>query len=104
MEFEQARNFKKSRLATLGIEDRIDLRPFLESRSYSARIDLFYEEEDPRDRPHALHLTGLPGIHLHPHPALSNHHLLREIALSSTDFCAVLADLLSVPYAAGSRS
>lgn len=104
MEFEQARNFKRSRLMALGLDSRSDLRGFLESRSWSARIDIFYEDQDPRDGPHALRLEGLPGVHLHPHSALSNHHRLRDLALESGDFCAVLADLLSVPYTARSGS
>jgi tetratricopeptide (TPR) repeat protein len=104
LQFEQARNFKRARLAQLGIESLSDLRLFLANRSYRSQIALFFECEDPRDRPHALYLEGLPGVSLHPQPGSSNHHLLREFALSSPDFTAALAGLLDVPCAPVSSS
>jgi len=93
---EQARNFMRNRLAAKVPGDMIDLKPFLESRRYRAQIALFYEEEDDRDRPQALHLKGLPGIRLHPQPGLSNHHLLRRLALSRQNFRSMLAELLGL--------
>jgi hypothetical protein len=62
MQFEQARNFKRTRLAALGLEDLADLRPFLLGRPHRSRIDLFYADEEPRDQAHALYLAGLPGV------------------------------------------
>jgi tetratricopeptide (TPR) repeat protein len=97
---EQARNFMKNRLAAKVPSAMMDLRPFLESREYSARLDLFYEEEDVRDSLQALHLAGLPGVRLHPQPGISNHRLLRRLALKQPDFSAFLGDLLTARTAA----
>jgi tetratricopeptide (TPR) repeat protein len=101
---EQARNFMRNRLAASVASDMMDLKPFLETRQHSAQIELFYEEEDPRDRVQALHLSGLPGVRLHPQPGLSNHRLLRQLALSQEDFRGTLGNLLGVgPSATASR-
>jgi tetratricopeptide (TPR) repeat protein len=75
--------------------DMADLKPFLQDRRYDARIELFYEEDDPRARMHALRLSGLRGVGLHPHPELS-YRLLRRLALLSEDFAGMLAKLLGV--------
>jgi tetratricopeptide (TPR) repeat protein len=93
---EQARNFMKHRLAAKVPSAMTDLKPFLESREYKAHLELFYEEEDARDSIQALHLAGLPGIRLHPQAGLSNHYLLRRIALKHEDFSRFLGDLLAV--------
>jgi tetratricopeptide (TPR) repeat protein len=90
---EQARNFMRNRLAAKVPPEMTDLKPFLESRQYSAQIEFFYEEEDPRDCLHASHLSGLPGIKLHPQPGL-NHGMLRRLALSHEDFRGMLGGLL----------
>jgi tetratricopeptide (TPR) repeat protein len=98
-QIEQARNFMRNRLAATVPGDMIDLKPFLEARRYPTQIEFFYEEEDPRDRIHALHLSGLPGIALHPQPGL-NHTMLRRQALSNQDFRGWLGKLLGVEPAA----
>jgi hypothetical protein len=100
---EQARNFMRNRLAANVPPDMIDLRPFLEARRHDAEIELFYEEEDTRDRIQALHLSGLPGIRLHPQPGQSNHHLLRRLTVSTEDFRGMLGKLLGVRCAAAGR-
>jgi tetratricopeptide (TPR) repeat protein len=92
---EQARNFMRNRLAAKVPSDMIDLKPFLEARHYQAQIDFFYEEADPRDCAHAMHISGLPGIKLHPRPGL-NHRMLRELALSNDDFSGMLGKLLGI--------
>jgi hypothetical protein len=77
----------------------MDLKPFLETRPHGAQIDVFYvDAEDPR-RNQALHLSGLPGIRLHPGTGLS-HYLLRRVASSSQDFRGMLGDFLGVGPAA----
>jgi len=93
---EQARNFMRKRLAAQVPAEMMDLRGFLEGREYRTRIDLFFEENDPRDRVQALHLKGLPGVRLNPQPGLSNHYLLRRLALASPDFKGMLAGLLGI--------
>jgi tetratricopeptide (TPR) repeat protein len=93
---EQARNFMRHRLAVNVAPNMIDLKPFLQAHRHSPQIELFYEEEDARDRIQALHLSGLPGITLHPQPGLSNHHLLRRFALSNEDFRGMLGKMLGV--------
>jgi hypothetical protein len=99
---EQARNFMRNRLDAKVPKDMIDLKPFLEARQHAGQIDLFYEEEDTRDSIQALHLAGLPGVRLHPQPGLSNHYLLRKLALSNEDFAGMLGRLLGVEPAASS--
>jgi tetratricopeptide (TPR) repeat protein len=94
--FEQARNFKRTRLDTLVPHDMSDLKPFLTDRQYNAQMLLFYDEQDVRDRAHALRLSGLPGVNLCPQPGSSNHRLLRQFALSQPDFRGQLADWLGV--------
>jgi hypothetical protein len=96
--FEQARNLKRIRLAAEVPEGMTDLRPFLEAHRHNVQIEVFYDQEDPRDRAHALHLSGLSGVSLHPEPPPKEHRLLRQIALSSTDFCATLAKMFGVEY------
>jgi tetratricopeptide (TPR) repeat protein len=93
---EQARNFMHQRLAAKAPQEMMDLKPFLEGREHSSQIELFYEAEDARDRVQALHLAGLPGVTLHPQPGLSNHYLLRELALRSRDFRGMLSRLLGL--------
>jgi hypothetical protein len=93
---EQARNFKRSRLAAHVPPDRIDLQPFLKTQGNGAQIELFYDEEDARDRMHALHLSGIPGVTLRPHRDVS-HRVLRRMVLRNDDFCGFLANLLGVP-------
>jgi tetratricopeptide (TPR) repeat protein len=92
---EQARNFMRNRLAAKVPGDMIDLKPFLEARQYNPQLDFFYEEADPRDCAHAMHISGLSGIKLHPQPGL-NHRMLRELALSNDDFSGMLGKLLGV--------
>ena len=99
----QTRNFMRNRLAAMVPPEMANLRPFLESHRHSARIEFFYEVEDPYDRAHAAHLASLPGIRLHPRPGFSNHHLLRRLALTNDDFCGVLGRLLAVGSAATRR-
>lgn len=92
---EQARNFMRNRLAAKVPRVMIDLKPFLEAQKYSAQIEFFYEEADPRDCAHARHISGVSGIKLHPQPGL-NHRMLRELALSNDDFSGLLGQLLGV--------
>jgi tetratricopeptide (TPR) repeat protein len=93
---EQARNFMRNRLDANVSGDMMDLRPFLESRPHSSCIELFYEHEDDRDRTQALHIADLPGVRLHPQSGLSNHYLLRKLALMHEDFRGMLGQLLAV--------
>lgn len=97
---EQARNFMRKRLAENVPVEMMDLKPFLESHTHRAQIELFYEEEDLRDRSQALHLSGISGVRLHPQPGLSNHRLLRRMASSRQDFLGMLGKLLGVESAA----
>ena len=93
---EQARNFMRKRLAGQLSAEMTDLRGFLEARSHPSKIDLYFEEEDPRDRIQALHLDGLPGVTLHPQPGLSNHFLLRKLGVASDDFSEQLGRILGI--------
>jgi tetratricopeptide (TPR) repeat protein len=99
---EESRRFMRTRLEENVPREMTDLKPFLEARRHGAQIELFYEEEDTDDRMHALRLSGLPGITLHPQPGLSHRPLCR-LASSNEDFRGMLAKLLKVPAAAKSR-
>ncbi len=96
--FEEGRRFMKNRLEAAVPREMMDLRPVLESRAQAGLIELFYEEEDPRDRASALRLDRLPGVRLHPRPALT-YRLVRRLASSSDDFRGLLASLLGVGVA-----
>jgi tetratricopeptide (TPR) repeat protein len=98
-QFEQGRNFMRRRLASAVPADMIDLRPFLECRSYATDIQIHYESDDPRDRDHSMRLANLPGVTLHPWIGSSNHQLLRAIALADNDFAGTLAMWLGVERA-----
>lgn len=87
---EHARNFMSHRLAAKVPAEMMDLKAFLEGRRYSTRIDLFYEHQDERDGMQAQHLAGLPGVHLNPQPGLSNHYMLRQMALKQSNFRGML--------------
>jgi tetratricopeptide (TPR) repeat protein len=100
---EQARNLKRRRLAAHVPDAMSDLKPFLEASPHQAQIDLFYDQEDARDRTQALHLSGLPGVTLRALPTPVDQRLLRQFALSSADFSATLAELFGVQPAALSR-
>jgi tetratricopeptide (TPR) repeat protein len=95
--FEQARNFKRTRLAAQVPLEMSDLKPFLKAHSQQPHmVELFYEEEDTRDRDQALRLAGLKGVQLRPYPGLSHHRLLRELALSHPSFSDWLGERLGV--------
>jgi tetratricopeptide (TPR) repeat protein len=93
---EQARNFMRRRLAAMVPADMSDLRQFLQACPHDARIELFYDETEPRDTLHAMYLSDLPGIRLHPRPGNSMHHLLLGLALTSDDFTGVLGTLFGI--------
>ena len=57
----------------------VDTRPLLEANPAGPRIDLWYGEQMPRDRQHALHLQGVPNVHLHPIDGLSAHDVVTHL-------------------------
>jgi hypothetical protein len=75
--------------------EELDLRAFLGSRRYSSKIDLVYPEDAERDKAHALYLSGIAGVTLHPVAGCDDHELLRWLALHG-DLSATLADLLGL--------
>jgi tetratricopeptide (TPR) repeat protein len=93
MNMEEGRRFMRTRLEAKVPSEMTDLKPFLESRRHSSRIELFYEEQDPRDRMNALRLSGLTGVTLHSQPELS-YRVLRRLARSHQDFGGTLAEFL----------
>ena len=70
----------------------LGLRGLLEQRPYSAKIELFYAEGTP-DQAHAEHLSGLPGVTLHPQTGTKEHAVLRWMA-QRADFGPTLAAML----------
>jgi tetratricopeptide (TPR) repeat protein len=91
MRFEQGRNFKRRRLNEEVPAEFSDLQRFLACRHYSSRIDVYYAQDNQRDRLHAAHLEGLPGVALRPQPGSRGQFLLRGIAASSDDFSVTAA-------------
>ena len=57
----------------------VDTRPLLEANPAGPRIDLWYGEQMPRDRQHALHLQGVANVHLHPIDGLSAHDVVTHL-------------------------
>lgn len=95
---EEGRRFMRTRLEANIPPEMTDLQPFLSSRHHNSHIEIFYEEQDPRDRMQALRLSGLPGVRFHPQPEHS-YRLLRRLASSHQDFRGMLANLLRVASA-----
>jgi len=95
LKIEEGRRFMRNRLEANVPRARMDLKPFLKHRRHNSQIELFYEEQDPSDRMHALRLSGLPGIFPHAQQELS-YRLLRRLAVSHPDFRGMLAELLRV--------
>jgi hypothetical protein len=93
---EQGRNFMRTRLAAAFPPDVTDMRPLLQARGTGARIELFYDADDVTDTAHAGRLAGLAGVRLHPQPGVSDHRLLRKLALSQDDFSAWLGNLFDL--------
>jgi tetratricopeptide (TPR) repeat protein len=91
---DQGQNFMRTRLQRRFGEDMTDLKPFLAARKSAARIDVFYQIEDPKKRIHAERLADVPGVRLHAEPGLGDNRLLRRIALESENFSAWLAGLM----------
>jgi len=73
----------------------LDLRAFLQSRSYTSHINLFFGERELRDRAHALYLDDLDGVTLHPVSQLNDHECLRWFALNR-DLRTLLGEWLGV--------
>jgi tetratricopeptide (TPR) repeat protein len=95
VQLEEGRRFMKKRLEANIPRDLMDLQSFLSERTYTGRIDLFYEDLDPRDQSNAVRLAGLPGVHLQPQ-AERSYRLLRRLAASRPNFLELLAGSLGV--------
>lgn len=100
--FEQARNFKRSRLAAMVPADMVDLKPFVEERRGNVTLELFYDELNPRDCNHAHRLAGLPGVNLHPQRCVGNRRAMQNLMLAHENFSELLGGLLGVRPAAAS--
>ncbi len=95
---EQARGFMRRRLAASALTDMADLRPLLTDGAYPGRIEMFFDDDNDRNRMHALHLADLPGIGLHPQSGQSPHGVLLRLALSG-DLRAMLGEYLGIEAA-----
>jgi tetratricopeptide (TPR) repeat protein len=62
---EQARNFKRRRLAA-AVPDMTDLRPFLLAANGRTQIEILFREDEARERSHAQHVADAPGVTLVP--------------------------------------
>jgi hypothetical protein len=74
--------------------DERDLKLYLEARSSPSRIILVYGDQNEVEKEHAIRLSGLPCIALHPLP-VGGDDILREMA-KRDDFRDVLIDLLDL--------
>lgn len=93
---EQARNFKRVRIAEKVPTEMADLRPLLLSREYRAQILVLYLEEDERQRHHALHISGAPNVALQAVAGKQPHSVLHRLALSSPQFQDTIAGWLAL--------
>jgi hypothetical protein len=92
---ESPQNFLRTRLTANVPGHMMDLRPFLEHRQHSTQIELYYRIGDERERTHATHLAGLPGVTLHPQP-FERDKLLQQIAVHTDDFRGWLEERLGM--------
>lgn len=83
------------RLAARFSRQDIDLKAYLATEQYSSEIVMCYGDKSPRDRAHASHLSGCKGVTLHPEPEVSDHGVLRWLALNK-DLLAMLRGLLAI--------
>jgi len=61
-------------------EERLNLRRRLETAARPPQVHLYFGEEMPEDRHHALALEGAPGVTLHPLTGLAGHGALFRMA------------------------
>jgi tetratricopeptide (TPR) repeat protein len=92
---EQGYNVIKKRLQARISDEEMDLRHFLAARRCSGRIELVYPEDSPRDRAHAMHLSVVAGVSLHPVAGCGDHNLLSWLALHA-DLRAMIGRLLGL--------
>jgi tetratricopeptide (TPR) repeat protein len=61
--------------------ENLDLRRFLLAHRHSSSIEWIYSEKVERDKTHALHLSGINGVTLHPVAECNDHMTLLWLAL-----------------------
>jgi len=86
--------FLRQRLTAEVASEMTDLRPFLETRDFNARIELFYDAVNLEDHRYAQHIAHVRGVHLNPLPGQSSEHTLRKLVLSEDHFSLWLAGML----------
>jgi tetratricopeptide (TPR) repeat protein len=96
---DQRRNFGRAQIAAMVAPDMTDLKPFLESRTHPTKIELFFRQEDERERGEARRISHVPGVRLHP-IAGGAATALHRLALSTENFHAVLGAWLGAATAA----
>jgi tetratricopeptide (TPR) repeat protein len=81
--------------------ETLDLKPFLQARQYAAKIALVYATDAAEEAAAARHLSGLPGVSLHPVPGPppAMFSLVKQ-----DDFMGMLARLLGIGPAWANRS
>jgi hypothetical protein len=71
----------RTRLLECVPEQARDLKPELAERAGRTRVHLFYGDSNREDSMHARHLSGVPGVTLHPIEDLGMHDPFGELLL-----------------------
>lgn len=93
---DQSRNFKQVRLAKTVAPEMTDLKPFLESATHHPQIEIFFKEEDTRENSHALRISHIQNVRLHPQKGVSHHSPPQRAALSTENFSDALRTWLGI--------
>ena len=93
---DQSRNFKQVRLAETVAPDMTDLKPFLENATHRPQVEIFFKEEDTRENTHALRISRIQNVRLHPLKGDPHHSPPQRAALSSGNFSGALRTWLGI--------
>jgi tetratricopeptide (TPR) repeat protein len=91
-----AYSFHRRRLIANVQPAMYDLKQFLANRRCGTDIQMHYQSAGEYRPGDILGLSSLPGVTMVAHPHVDGDNLLRQIAHSSEDFGATLADLIGV--------
>lgn len=96
---DEGRRFLARRLKENVSADVQDLKPFLEGGVGGSRIDLFFDEDDPLGREHAMHVSEVAGLTLRPQAELKGFERLSRFMMAERNPCGSLAQLLGIEHA-----
>ena len=90
------RAFMTKRLAETAPPELLDLKLFFEAHPHTAHVEIFYKQEDKRQRERAALISDIPGVTLHPLPGYPRDPPLLRLALSTGNLGEKLAEWLNI--------